>query len=147
MLNKLLTSKNSAKLKQYYYFHAEFLEEVRYIHEVIIYSMHGAALIKASKLSINSTCMPLGLSLICQHNFGNNRPWKHFSIILWNNGQYFRIIKWLFSSCNCSGWLFLWMYSDMFKYPCNEHTVVYKKLIFFTWFQTLWYVIYTTWWS
>ena len=28
---KLLTSKNSAKLKQYYYFHAEFLEEVRYL--------------------------------------------------------------------------------------------------------------------
>ena len=27
---ELLTSKNSAKLKQYYYFHAEFLEEVRY---------------------------------------------------------------------------------------------------------------------
>ena len=24
------TSKNSVKLKQYYYFHAEFLEEVRY---------------------------------------------------------------------------------------------------------------------
>ena len=27
----ILTSKNSAKLKQYYYFHAEFLEEIRYI--------------------------------------------------------------------------------------------------------------------
>ena len=26
-----ITSKNSAKLKQYYYFYAEFLEEIRYI--------------------------------------------------------------------------------------------------------------------
>ena len=26
----ILTSKNSAKLKQYYYFHAEFLEEIPY---------------------------------------------------------------------------------------------------------------------
>ena len=28
--DRMLTSKNSAKLKQYYYFHAEFLEEIRY---------------------------------------------------------------------------------------------------------------------
>ena len=77
---------------QYYYFNAEFLEEVWYIHEVIIYSMHGAALIKASKLSINSACMPLGLSLkfsIILEIIGHE---SIFSIILWNNGQYFRII-------------------------------------------------------
>ena len=30
----ILTSKNSAKLKQYYYFHAEFLEE-RYINFIM----------------------------------------------------------------------------------------------------------------
>ena len=30
MLKILLTSKNSAKLKQCYYFHAKFLEEIRY---------------------------------------------------------------------------------------------------------------------
>ena len=32
------TSKNSAKLKQYYYFHAEFLEEVRYMLDEFKYS-------------------------------------------------------------------------------------------------------------
>ena len=32
----MCTSKNSAKLKQYYYFHAEFLEEIRYVSSLII---------------------------------------------------------------------------------------------------------------
>ena len=32
---RILTSKNSAKLKQYYYFHAEFLEEIRYCWSVM----------------------------------------------------------------------------------------------------------------
>ena len=31
----ILTSKNSAKLKQYYYFHTEFLEEIRYQRRAI----------------------------------------------------------------------------------------------------------------
>ena len=33
----ILTSKNLAKLKQYCYFHAEFLEEIRYIIIIIVY--------------------------------------------------------------------------------------------------------------
>ena len=36
MLNK---GKNSAKLKQYYYFHAEFLEEVRYSDTNVNYNL------------------------------------------------------------------------------------------------------------
>ena len=35
----LLTSKNSAKLKQYYYFHAKFLEEVRYMYICAVFTI------------------------------------------------------------------------------------------------------------
>ena len=54
---RMLTSKNSAKLKQYYYFHAEFLEEIRYGPSSYVFTglldaesgtgagLHGAGLI------------------------------------------------------------------------------------------------------
>ena len=41
-----LTSKNSVKLKQYCYFHAEFLEEIRYAHLISDDNMHATILSK-----------------------------------------------------------------------------------------------------
>ena len=32
-----MLNKNSAKLKQYYYFHAEFLEEIRYLMKALFH--------------------------------------------------------------------------------------------------------------
>ena len=49
---------------------------------------------------IKTVCQ-LGLSLICQHNFENNRPWKHF----WNNGHNFGIKRWLLSCCISGKWI------------------------------------------
>ena len=76
------------------------------------------------------TELHVGLSLIYQHNFGNNRPWTHFSIIFWNNGHYFRIIRWLLTSCNSSGWLssLLLLNEDTVKLYTK---VKYSSLVYF----------------